>query len=82
MEPYTPDDKTNPINNYGLTKLQGEEAVKKYCEKYYIARTSWLYGHYGKNFVETMISLAEKDEVTVALNKKIPPIYYKDMGGI
>lgn len=64
-EPYTPDDKTNPINNYGLTKLQGEEAVKKYCEKYYIARTSWLYGHYGKNFVETMISLAEKDEVKV-----------------
>lgn len=64
-EPYTPDDKTNPINNYGLTKLQGEEAVKKYCEKYYIARTSWLYGHYGKNFVETMISLAQKDEIKV-----------------
>lgn len=63
--PYTPDDKPNPINNYGLTKLQGEEAVKKYCEKYYIARTSWLYGHYGKNFVETMISLAEKGKVSV-----------------
>ena len=57
--PYTPDDKPNPINNYGLTKLKGEEAVKKYCEKYYIARTSWLYGHHGKNFVETMISLAK-----------------------
>lgn len=63
--PYTPDDTTNPLNNYGLTKLQGEEAVKKYCEKYYIARTSWLYGHYGKNFVETMISLADKDELKV-----------------
>lgn len=64
-EPYMPDDKTNPINNYGLTKLQGEEAVKKYCKKYYIARTSWLYGHYGKNFVETMISLAQKEELKV-----------------
>lgn len=64
-EPYMPEDKTNPINNYGLTKLQGEEAVKKYCKKYYIARTSWLYGHYGKNFVETMISLAQKDELKV-----------------
>ncbi len=64
-EPYAPDDTTNPLNNYGLTKLQGEEAVKKYCEKYYIARTSWLYGHYGKNFVETMISLAGKDELKV-----------------
>ena len=45
-EPYTPDDKPNPINNYGLTKLMGEEAVKKHCKKYYVARTSWLYGHY------------------------------------
>lgn len=64
-EPYAPDDTTNPLNNYGLTKLQGEKAVKKYCTKYYIARTSWLYGHYGKNFVETMISLADKDELKV-----------------
>lgn len=64
-EPYTPADRTNPINNYGLTKLLGEEAVKKYCEKYYIARTSWLYGHYGKNFVETMLAAAEKGALKV-----------------
>ncbi len=64
-EPYTPDDKPNPINNYGLTKLMGEEAVKKHCKKYYVARTSWLYGHYGKNFVETMLSLKDKDELKV-----------------
>ena len=62
---YVPDDTPNPLNNYGLTKLKGEEAVKKYCEKYYIARTSWLYGHHGKNFVETMISLANKPELKV-----------------
>ncbi|MCM1003937.1 MAG: dTDP-4-dehydrorhamnose reductase [Candidatus Gastranaerophilales bacterium] len=64
-EPYLPEDKPNPINNYGLTKLQGEEAVKKHCTKYYIARTSWLYGHHGRNFVETMISLADKPELKV-----------------
>ena len=64
-EPYTPEDKTCPINNYGLTKYEGEQAVQKYCEKYYIARTSWLYGHHGKNFVETMISLADKPELKV-----------------
>lgn len=63
--PYTPEDIPNPINNYGLTKLRGEQAVKKYCKKYYIARTSWLYGHHGKNFVETMISLFEKPEIKV-----------------
>lgn len=64
-EPYTPQDEPCPINNYGLTKFEGEQAVQKYCEKYYIARTSWLYGHHGKNFVETMISLADKPELKV-----------------
>lgn len=62
---YLPEDNPNPINNYGLTKLQGENAVKKFCEKYYIVRTSWLYGHHGKNFVETMLSLADKPEIKV-----------------
>jgi len=57
-EPYTPQDIPNPLNHYGLTKLRGEEAVKRYCEKYYIVRTSLLYGHHGSNFVETMINLA------------------------
>ena len=63
--PYEPDDKPDPINNYGLTKLQGEQAVLKYCKKYYIARTSWLYGIHDKNFVETMISLKDKPELKV-----------------
>ena len=63
--PYLPTDTPNPINNYGLTKYQGELEVQKHCEKYYIARTSWLYGHKGKNFVETMISLADKPELNV-----------------
>ena len=48
------------VDNYGLSKLKGEEAVKKHCKKHYIIRTSWLYGHHGKNFVETMISLGKK----------------------
>ena len=63
--PYTPQDKPNPINNYGMTKYEGEEAVRSFCEKHYIARTSWLYGHHGKNFVETMLSLKDKDELKV-----------------
>ena len=63
--PYTPQDKPNPINNYGMTKYEGEEAVRSFCEKHYIARTSWLYGHHGKNFVETMLSLKDKEELKV-----------------
>ncbi|MDR3125155.1 MAG: dTDP-4-dehydrorhamnose reductase [Endomicrobium sp.] len=65
VSPYTPKDKTNPLNNYGLTKLQGEEAVKQYCKRYYIVRASWLYGCYGKNFVETMLGLAKNPEIKV-----------------
>lgn len=63
--PYRPDDRTNPVNNYGMTKYEGEEAVRSLCEKYYIARTSWLYGHHGRNFVETMLSLSDKPEIKV-----------------
>lgn len=65
VRPYKPSDKPAPINNYGLTKFEGEEAVRNNLEKYYICRTSWLYGHHGKNFVETMISLADKPELKV-----------------
>ncbi len=64
-EAYTSQDTPCPINVYGETKLYGEQAVQKYCKKYYITRTSWLYGHHGKNFVETMISLADKPELKV-----------------
>ena len=47
------------------TPFSLEEMVKKYCSKYYIARTSWLYGIHGKNFVETMLSLKDKPELKV-----------------
>ena len=63
--PLKPSAKPAPINNYGLTKLEGEEFVKEYCKKYFITRTSWLYGHHGKNFVETMLSLSDKPELKV-----------------
>ena len=62
---YKPTDSTAPLNNYGLTKLEGEDAVRKFCPKHYIIRTSWLFGIHGVNFVETMISLAGKSEIKV-----------------
>lgn len=61
---YLPEDKPNPINVYGESKLVGEKAVSA-CDKHYIIRTSWLYGHHGKNFVETMLSLKEEKEIKV-----------------
>ena len=77
--PYMPDDKTNPINNYGLTKLNGEKAVQNNCEKHYITRTSWLYGHHGKNFVETMLSLSDKPELKVVDDQVGCPTWTVDL---
>ena len=59
-KPYTSTETRNPIGVYGISKAEGEIAVEKYCKKYYIVRTSWLYGHKGKNFIETIIGLTQR----------------------
>lgn len=56
---YQTDAPTNPKNEYGKAKLAGEEAVKSIMDKYYIVRTSWVFGQYGDNFVYTMLRLAK-----------------------
>jgi dTDP-4-dehydrorhamnose reductase len=53
-EPYTEDDVTNPINNYGKSKLIGENHIKSIVKKHFIIRTSWLYSKYGNNFFRTV----------------------------
>lgn len=65
--PYTVDDKTNPINVYGASKLAGEQAIKAYCPvNSAIVRTSWVYSSHGNNFVKTMLRLmAEKEQLNV-----------------
>lgn len=57
-KPITEFDTPAPISAYGKTKLAGEEFVKQFATKFFIVRTAWLYGD-GKNFVKTMLSLAE-----------------------
>ena len=75
-EKYLPSDVANPINFYGKTKFEAEQVVQKICEKYYIVRTSWLYGHYGKNFVETMLKAAEEGkDLRVVSNQKGCPTW-------
>jgi dTDP-4-dehydrorhamnose reductase len=58
---YAVDAETNPLNEYGRTKLLGEKAVESImgAENYYIIRTSWVFGEYGANFVYTMKRLAK-----------------------
>lgn len=63
---YEVNDATNPLNEYGRTKLLGEQAVQDILDDYYIIRTSWVFGIYGHNFVFTMQRLAEThDRLTV-----------------
>ena len=56
---YQPWDHTNPLSIYGKSKYAGEQAIMQHLKRFYIVRTSWLYGPYGKNFVETILGLAE-----------------------
>ncbi|GGD16931.1 dTDP-4-dehydrorhamnose reductase [Hyunsoonleella pacifica] len=60
--PYETNDKTNPINEYGKSKLKGEEYVQNILNKYLIIRTSWLYSKkYGKNFYRTILEKIQKE---------------------
>ncbi|MCL2718934.1 MAG: dTDP-4-dehydrorhamnose reductase [Lachnospiraceae bacterium] len=61
MIPYKEFDPTGPAGVYGATKLAGENFVKEFARDYFIIRTAWLYGD-GKNFVKTMLRLAETNE--------------------
>lgn len=62
-EPYTTDDETNPISQYGKSKLAGELHIQDVLKAYYIIRTSWLYSPFGKNFLKTIVSKIENDEM-------------------
>lgn len=66
--PYTIYDHPNPINAYGRTKLVGEKYVLWLLKKFYLVRTSWLFGIHGPNFVETMLNLAKKQEQLSVVN--------------
>ena len=65
-EEYAEDDEKQPETAYGRTKLAGEKQIEESGCNYYIFRTAWLYGHGGKNFVETMLSVARTSSLADA----------------
>ena len=78
--PYREYDKTNPMGVYGKTKHQGEVYIRDILSKFYIVRTSWLYGYHGPNFVTTMLNLAEKiDSISVVSDQIGSPTYTVDL---
>jgi dTDP-4-dehydrorhamnose reductase len=78
--PYQEYDQTNPLSVYGKTKHLGEVYVRDLLSKFYIVRTSWLYGYHGPNFITTMLKLAEThDTISVVSDQIGSPTYTVDL---
>lgn len=79
--PWEPDcENYAPLNVYGRTKLEGELAVKKWLEQFFIVRIAWVFGLNGKNFIRTMLSLGQKYPALRVVNDQIgTPTYTLDL---
>ena len=79
--PWKPDDKNyRPLNVYGQTKLEGELAVARTLENFFIVRTSWLFGLNGKNFIKTMVNAGKTHAMVRVVNDQIgTPTYAYDL---
>jgi dTDP-4-dehydrorhamnose reductase len=80
-KPWNPDNTDRePCNVYGMTKYEGELAVEKYLEKYFIVRISWVFGLKGKNFINTMVNLGKtRGAVSVVNDQFGSPTYTYDL---
>ena len=77
---YEPEDKKEPQNIYGQTKLDGEKAVQEILDKYFIVRISWVFGANGRNFIKTMLNLAKTHDKLTVVNDQIgSPTYTIDL---
>lgn len=78
--PYHEYDNTNPQSIYGKSKLAGEVLVQSLSTRYFIVRTSWVYGIHGHNFVKTMLRLGrEKDSLQVVNDQIGSPTFTEDL---
>lgn len=79
-KPYREDDKVNPLNFYGVSKLIGEHIIQMQLKKYLIVRTSWLYSKYNKNFVKTILELSKyKRKLKLVNDQTGTPTYAPDL---
>ena len=78
--PWEPDDKRDPLNVYGQTKYEGELAIEENLDKYFIVRIAWVFGVNGKNFIKTMLKLAENHDTITVVNDQVgSPTYTYDL---
>ncbi|WP_339995162.1 dTDP-4-dehydrorhamnose reductase [Priestia aryabhattai] len=79
-EPYNEFSQTSPLGVYGKSKLAGEQFVRDLHSKFFIVRTSWVYGKHGANFVKTMLKLGEeREELSVVADQRGCPTYTLDL---
>lgn len=77
---YGTESEKSPCNAYGLSKLHGEQVVQELLQKYFIVRISWVFGVNGRNFIRTMLKLAENhDKLTVVSDQVGSPTYTRDL---
>ena len=69
--PYKEADRTNPLNIYGASKLQGEMLLTKACPRSIILRTSWVVGEHGNNFLKTILKLAHERELLRVVDDQV-----------
>lgn len=80
VQPYKEDDKVNPVNTYGASKLKGEELAIDKNKQSIVIRTSWVYSEFGNNFVKTMIRLMkEKENLGIVNDQWGSPTYAADL---
>lgn len=80
FRPYEENDEPYPQCIYGRTKLEGEALLTSFCPNAMIIRTAWLYSEFGKNFVKTMLQLAEtRPEINVVADQIGTPTYAGDL---
>ncbi|MFQ8688505.1 MAG: dTDP-4-dehydrorhamnose reductase [Blautia sp.] len=78
--PWEPDDQRDPLMVYGQTKYEGELAVEENLDKYFIVRIAWVFGVNGKNFIKTMLNLAENHDTISVVNDQVgSPTYTYDL---
>jgi len=71
--PYLETDKTNPINEYGSSKLRGETHIVNNIENFFIFRVSGIFSKYGENFVKSMIRLKDKEQLAIVSDQIMKP---------